>query len=117
MVKNNYFFQKICIIIMVILFLLNIINCEDTENTYNKTLGDKCSSNLECNSACCSSDKCSKTSKCEKLVTTVYIAEAALCLVFIIAFTIYLVIKLKKIKKDFQNKTASEEEQNSHKEN
>ena len=101
MVKNNYFFQKISIIIMVIIFLLNIINCENTENTYNKTLGDKCSSNLECNSACCSSDKCSETSKCEKLVTTVYIAEAALCLAFIIAFTIYLVIKLKKIKKDF----------------
>ena len=103
--------------IILLLFSLNTIKCDNIESIYNKTFGEACSSNLECNSACCSSDKCDETSKCEKLVTTVYIAEAALCLVFIIAFTIYLVIKLKKIKKDFQNKTKPEEEQNSHKDN
>ena len=106
------------IIIIFLFFSLNTIKCDDentsttlnSSDTYNKTNGEKCSSNLECNSACCSSDKCSDTSKCEKLVKIVYIVEAALCLVFIIAFTIYLVIKLKKIKEDFQKKTSSEEE-------
>ena len=111
---------KISYIIITLLFISFIqINCDD-ELTYNKPLGVKCTSNLECNSACCSSDKCSDSSKCEKLVKTVYIAEAALCLVFIIAFTIYLVIKLRKIKEDFKKKTSSEEEQkeqNSHKQN
>ena len=86
------------------------------QNTYNKTLGEECSSNLECNSACCSSKKCAETSKCEKLVITVYLAEAGLCLAFIIGFTIYLCMKLKNIKKDFENKTKTEE-QNNHKEN
>ena len=109
--------KKFTYAIIILLFSLNSIKCDNIEDTYNKTIGEACSSNLECNSACCSSDKCHETSKCEKLVTTVYIAEAALCLVFIIAFTIYLIIKLKKIKQDFQNKTKNEEEQNSHKDN
>ena len=115
--KNINFIQRLFIItIIIFLFSIKGIKCEDenenkNENAtiYNKTLESACSSNLECNSACCSSKKCAETKKCEKLVTTVYIAEAALCLVFIIAFTIYLVIKLKKIKEDFRKKTSPEE--------
>ena len=102
--KNKYLFYKI----ILLLFIINI-KCDDEEATYNKTLGASCSSNLECNSACCSSDKCSDTSKCEKLVTIVYVCEAALCFVFILGFTIYLIRKLKKIKDDFENKTKNEE--------
>ena len=115
---DNFYFYKLPFMIIIILFFsLNPIKCDNTTDTtdttattdtYNKTIGEKCSSNLECNSACCSSDKCSDTSKCEKLVRIVYIAEAALCFVFIIIFTIYLVIKLKKIKEDFQKKTSTE---------
>ena len=116
-IKNFFFNSKLVYIYLVTLLLLfQNIKCDDNTDTYNKTIGSSCSSNLECNSACCSSDKCSETSKCEKLVTAVYIAEAALCLVFIIAFTIYLIIKLKRIKQDFQNKTSPEDEQ-SHKQN
>ena len=117
--KKFYFFSKLPIItIIIIFFSLKEIKCDNNETQiYNKSLNEQCSSNLECNSACCSSDICSETSKCEKLVRTVYIAEAALCLVFIIAFTIYLIIKLKKIKEDFQKKTSSPEEQNNHKQN
>ena len=115
-IKNFFSNSKILYISLItFLFFIQNIECQDSE-TYNKTIGSACSSNLECNSACCSSDKCSETSKCEKLVTAVYIAEAALCLVFIIAFTIYLIIKLKKIKQDFKNKTSPEDEQ-SHKQN
>ena len=115
-IKNLSSNSKILFITLVtFLFFIQNIKCQDTD-TYNKSINSPCSSNLECNSACCSSDKCSETSKCEKLVTAVYIAEAALCLVFIIAFTIYLVIKLKKIKEDFQSKTFPEDEQ-SHKQN
>ena len=111
-IVKNFFSSKIYILFTVIVFSFKVIKCQDGTDTYNKSIGSSCSSNLECNSACCSSDKCSETSKCEKLVTAVYIAEAALCLVFIIAFTIYLVIKLKKIKQDFQNKTSPEDAQN-----
>ena len=110
--KNIHFLQKLFLISIIILFYFsNKVKCDDEvgSDTYNKTIGQPCSSNLECNSACCSSDKCSETSKCEKLVTIVYIVEAALCLLFIIGFTIYLIIKLKKIKKDFQKKTSEEE--------
>ena len=102
--KNKYLFYLI-----LLLFITNT-KC-DEEATYNKTLGAKCSSNLECNSACCSSDECSETSKCEKYVTIVYICEAALCFVFIVGFTIYLIVKLRKIKDDFENKTKNEEEE------
>ena len=107
----------IFIYLIITLILLSIIKCDDEEAIYNKTIGASCSSNLECNSACCSSDKCSETSKCEKLVTIVYICEAALCFLFIVGFTIYLVVKLKKIKQDFQIKAQTEEEQNKKKDN
>ena len=117
--KKFSFFEKLFSYTMIILLLfsLNTIKCDNIESIYNKTFGETCSSNLECNSACCSSDKCDETSKCEKLVTTVYIAEAALCLAFIIAFTIYLVIKLKKVKEDFRKKTSPEDSQNNPKQN
>ena len=114
--KNINFLQKLFLItIIIFLFFSHKVKCEDEiePDTYNKTIGQSCSSNLECNSACCSSDKCSETSKCEKLVTIVYIVEATLCLLFIIGFTIYLVIKLKKIKEDFQKKTSEEEKKQS----
>ena len=112
--------QNLSIIIILLLFFsIKEIKTQDSdsEQTYNKTDGSSCSSNLECHSACCSSGLCKETSKCEKLVTAVYIGEAALCLVFIIAFTIYLVIKLKKIKEDFRKKTSPEDSQNNPKQN
>ena len=111
-------FYKNMIYIIIISFLQFQINSEEVEEMpYNKSIGAKCSSNLECNSACCSSDKCDETSECEKLVTIVYICEAVLCFLFIVGFTIYLIIKLRRIKEDFKKKTQSEEEQNKQKEN
>ena len=113
--KFNFLFYLI-----IVFFLINVIKCEgEEEATYNKTIGAKCSSNLECNSACCSSDKCSETSKCQRLVTIVYISEAVLCFLFIVGFTIYLIVKLRKIKADFKEKTrdAEEEENKENKEN
>ena len=109
--KNINCLQKLFLISIIILFFFsNQIICDEiATDTYNKSIGQPCSSNLECNSACCSSDKCSETSKCERLVTIVYIVEAALCLLFIIGFTIYLIIKLKKIKEDFQKKTSEDD--------
>ena len=109
---NHYLYYLI-----ILSFLISVIKCDEEEATYNKTIGSSCSSNLECNSACCSSDKCSETSKCEKLVTIVYICEAALCFLFIVGFTIYLIIKLKKIKADFVDKTKTDDEQNKQKDN
>ena len=98
--------------------LISITKCDDEDGAvYNKSIGATCSSNLECNSACCSSDKCSETSKCEKLVTIVYVCEAALCFLFIVGFTIYLVVKLRSIKEDFLKKANTEEEQNKEKDN
>ena len=115
--KNLHYIQKFLFTIIFLFLFVKEIKCDESGNTYNKPLTESCSSNLECNSACCSSGKCSETSKCEKLVTIVYIVEAALCLVFIIAFTIYLVIKLRKIKEDFRKKTSPEDAQNNPKQN
>ena len=113
----NYKFKYLFYLIIISL-LTSITKCDDEDGAvYNKSIGATCSSNLECNSACCSSDKCSETSKCEKLVTIVYICEAALCFLFIVGFTIYLIIKLKKIKKDFADKAKTEEEPNKDKDN
>ena len=99
--------------IILLLFIIKNTKCDGTEeSTYNKVIGASCSSNLECNSACCSSDKCSETSKCEKLVTIVYVCEAALCFLFIVGFTIYLIVKLRRIKKDFQEKANLAAEEN-----
>ena len=105
--------------LIITLFFINIIKCqiEEEEPIYNKTIGASCSSNLECNSACCSSDECSETSECEKLVTIVYICEAVLCFIFIVGFTIYLVIKLRRIKEDFTKKAVTEEDPNKEKDN
>ena len=100
---------KYLLYLFITIICINNIECDDDEVIYNKTIGSSCSSNLECNSACCSSDKCSETSKCEKLVTIVYICEAALCFLFIVGFTIYLIVKLKNIKEDFKQKTNPEE--------
>ena len=111
LLKKFHFLKKLSYTtIIIIYFFYAQVKCSDN-STYNKDIDESCSSNLECNSACCSSKKCAKTSKCENLVKAVYIGEAALCLVFIIAFTIYLIIKLKKIKEDFQKKTSSPEEE------
>ena len=117
LIKKNSHYSTKFIFTIIFLFLFIEIKCDESGDTYNKSLEETCSSNLECNSACCSSGKCSETSKCEKLVIIVYIVEAALCLVFIIAFTIYLVIKLRKIKEDFRKKTSPEDAQNNPKQN
>ena len=108
----NYKFKYLFYLIIISL-LISITKCDDEDGAvYNKSIGATCSSNLECNSACCSSDKCSETSKCEKLVTIVYVCEAALCFLFIVGFTIYLIVKLRRIKKDFQEKANLAAEEN-----
>ena len=111
--KSSIFLQKFSFVAIIILFFLLIkVKCNNNTNDYdyNKKIGEKCSSNLECDSACCSSDKCSETSKCKKLIRIVYIITASVCLLFIIVFTIYLIIKLKEIKKEFLSKTTVPEE-------
>ena len=93
--------KKFHIILLLFSFLtINSIYCAEY---YNKTLSQKCSSNLECNSACCSSHKCTDTGKCESLVWKIYVCEAAVCVVFIIIFTVYLICKLKHIREEFKN--------------
>ena len=112
--KSNF---KKTIYILILSILQIGINSQESELPYNKSIGASCSSNLECNSACCSSDKCDETSECEKLVTIVYICEAVLCFLFIVGFTIYLIFKLRKIKKDFMDKTKAEEDKEKPKDN
>ncbi len=86
--------------------MINTVSCNDY---YNKDIGKSCSSNLECNSACCSSKQCKETDKCESLIWKVYVAEAALCLLFIIIFTIYLFCKLKSIREEFKERNRGEQ--------
>ena len=93
--------KKYPIISLILLFfIIKSIFCAEY---YDKDIGQTCSSNLECHSACCSSKECSDTDKCESLIWKIYVCEAALCLLFIIIFTIYLVCKLKHIREEFQN--------------
>ena len=112
--NKSFILKKFSLITMIIVFFqLNEVKCNNNTtipNIYNRKDGEKCSSNLECNSACCSSDICSETSKCKKTIKIVYIVAASICLLFIIAFTIYLIIKLKEIKKEFLLKTTVSEE-------
>ena len=87
--------------LFVILISCSVINSqENSSEPYNKQKGEPCSSNLECESGCCSSDKCTRTSKCRNLVKVVYIVEAAVCLLFIIAAIIYLIVKLKSLRRN-----------------
>ena len=96
------------LILFVILISFSVINSQGNSESFNKPKGEACSSNLECESGCCSSDKCSRTSKCRNLVKLVYIIEAVVCLIFIIAGIILLIIKLKSLKRN-------EEDQINHK--
>ena len=87
--------------LFVFLISCSVINSqENSSEPYNKQKGEPCSSNLECESGCCSSDKCSRTSKCRNLVKVVYIVEAIVCLLFIIAAIIYLIVKLKSLRRN-----------------
>ena len=96
---------------ILLLFLSLIANNVFCGEYYDKAIGEKCSSNLECNSACCSSDECKDTDKCKSLIWKIYVCEAALCLLFIIIFTIYLVCKLKSIREEFKKVNNKGEDQ------
>ena len=94
---NQIFFY---LILFVILISFSVINGQENSGSFNKEKGEPCSSSLECESGCCSSDKCSRTSKCRNLVRVVYIVEAAVCLIFIIAVAIFLIIKLRNLRRN-----------------
>ena len=94
--NQKYFY----LFLFIILITCSVINSQENSEPYNKQKGEPCSSNLECESGCCSSDKCTRTSKCRNLVKVVYIVEAAVCLLFIIAAIIYLIVKLKSLRRN-----------------
>ena len=84
----------------IIFILLNIVLCVD----YNKTLDEKCSVNLQCQSGCCQGDKCVETKKCKSFRNTIYMAVAIIGVVLAAVFTIYLMKNLCKIKDEFDKK-------------
>ena len=93
------------IVIISIIFLLNYVSCDNIE--YNQTIGEKCSVNLQCNSGCCSSEKCVETDQCSS--KNIYITQAIICIALVAVFIIYLIKKLKDIQKDFQEKLKKKE--------
>ncbi len=99
--EKNIINNKLSFVVIIsIIFLLNYASCDNIE--YNQTIGDKCSVNLQCNSGCCSSEKCVETEQCSS--KNVYFAQAIICIGLVVIFTIYLIKKLKDIKEDFQEK-------------
>ena len=101
--RKNYFFQ-----ILLLFILINVIICAFE---YNKEIDDKCSVNLQCKSGCCQKDKCVETKKCKKFRDIIYIVVAIVGVVLAAIFTVYLLINLCIIKKDFMKK-AEEKSRN-----
>ena len=85
----------------IIFILLNIIFCSIE---YNKAINEKCSVNLQCQSGCCRGDKCVETKKCKTYRNTIYVVVAIVGVVLAAVFTVYLMINLCKIKKEFDIK-------------
>ena len=103
--------HKISILIIIICFQINNIVC-DVE--YNKPIDGECKVNLQCQSGCCSSNKCVETKKCKDLRNKIYIIVAVVGVALVILFTINLFHNLCKIRKKFnddvQKKADSEKE-------
>ena len=106
---KNFLFQ-----ILLLFFLINVIICVIE---YNKDIDDKCSVNLQCKSGCCQKDKCVETKKCKKYRDTIYIVVAIVGVALAAIFTIYLLINLCIIKKEFMKKTEEKSRNEANKAN
>ena len=110
--KFNFMSKELYFLIIILIYSFKLVICieEQTgnEETYNKSLGALCTSNLECNSICCSSNRCSSTHYCGKMPKYVILVNGLICLLFIIGFTIYLILQLRKIEKEFEEKIMNE---------
>ena len=104
--KNN-FNKKIFFGILFLCLLIN--NVYGEEQKYNLDLDSECKVNLECRSGCCTSGKCSETKECKSFANTVYIVQLIICVVLIAIFIIVLIVKLKSINTDFQEKLKQKE--------
>ena len=102
-INKNFFL----ILIMYLISLSNFVDCQINNYNYNKSNGEECSANLHCNSGCCSGDKCSEIDDCS--ISKIYVIQAIVCIAIVAAFSIYLFIKLKWIKADFEKNTKSAE--------
>ena len=107
LLNKNVINKKVFVIITILCLLLNNIYCE---KKYNLELESECTGNLECQSGCCKSGKCTETKECKSLANTVYIVQIVICIFLIAIFIIILIIKLRIINKDFKIKLAEKEE-------
>ena len=83
------------------------ISCVPIE--FNKNIGEECKVNLHCNSGCCSSNKCVNSDECKDLKNKVYTLQIIASIVLVVICCIYLFVKLKIIKKNFQEKIEDKE--------
>ena len=86
---------------ILLFILINIIFCEIE---YGKDIDDKCSVNLQCISGCCQNDKCVDSKKCKDFRNKIYAVVAVVGAALAIIFTIYLLISLYFIRKNFREK-------------
>ena len=86
---------------IILFFLVNVIFCEIE---YGKDIDDKCSVNLQCISGCCQNDKCVDSKKCKDFRNKIYAVVAVVGAALAIIFTIYLLISLYFIRKNFREK-------------
>jgi len=82
----------------IFLFLIHIIKLQNT--FYNKKEGEDCHGNLECITACCKNDKCSKNKDCLLYKKLIYSLDGVFCFIFLVIVTIYMRKKIKHIKED-----------------
>ena len=95
--------------LILFFYLINFIFCEIE---YGKELNDTCSANLQCLSGCCDAELCVETSKCKELRNKIYYSVAIVGIGLAIIFTIYLIVNLNKIRKDFTDKARIKSSQN-----
>ena len=92
--------KKIFLSLIVFIFYISNALCQNV----NRADGEECKTNLHCNSGCCKSGKCSETKECKETVSTIYKYQAIASAALVIIFSIYLILKLRCIKKSLEDK-------------
>ena len=85
----------------IFIFLIHIIKLQNS--FYNKDEGQECHGNLECITACCKNDKCSKNKDCLLYKKLIYSLDGVFCFIFLVIVTIYMFKKIKNIKEDLKD--------------
>ena len=102
MLKITSFINNKKIFLSLIVFIFYIGNV--LGQNVNKANEEECKVNLNCNSGCCKSGKCSETKECAGSISTYYKYQAIASAALVVIFSIYLFLKLRCIKNSLEEK-------------